>query len=141
MTAQPHPGRVAYAGYCQATDGKSLVSGEPLPEWDQLSEAIQRAWMAAADAARAARAGVTLDPDGRFTLKLQTPVQHGSECISELRFRKVKGRDMRNLPIEGTRTVGHLMEIASKAAGQPMPVIDELEDVDLQEVIAIIGGF
>ena len=37
-------GQTAYEAYCAASDGKSLVSGEPLPAWDALPEPIASAW-------------------------------------------------------------------------------------------------
>lgn len=40
----------AYEAYRADTDGKSLVSGQPIPEWDKLSSPIKKAWGAAADA-------------------------------------------------------------------------------------------
>jgi len=40
-------GRVAYEGYCAAADGRSLVSGEGLPRWDDLDGKIKAAWAAA----------------------------------------------------------------------------------------------
>jgi hypothetical protein len=33
-----------YAGYCAASDGKSLVTGEPLPGWDAVQPRIKAAW-------------------------------------------------------------------------------------------------
>ncbi len=44
----PNFGKLAYEAYCAKTGGKSLVSGAPLPTWDQQAEAIQDAWHAAA---------------------------------------------------------------------------------------------
>jgi len=43
-------GQVAYDGYRACSDGKSLVSGAELPEWDGLPEPIRTAWGAAARA-------------------------------------------------------------------------------------------
>ena len=43
-------GRVAYEGYCDASDGKSLFNGDPLPAWADQSQAIQDAWDCAAHA-------------------------------------------------------------------------------------------
>lgn len=45
-------GEVAYSGYFKASLGRSLVSGEELPSWDELAPAVQVAWLAAADAVR-----------------------------------------------------------------------------------------
>jgi hypothetical protein len=43
-------GQIAYEGYCERADGVSLVSGEQLPGWDDLSPVIAEAWEAAAQA-------------------------------------------------------------------------------------------
>lgn len=37
-------GQVAYEAYCAAGGGKSLVSGAPLPAWDEQDERIRVAW-------------------------------------------------------------------------------------------------
>lgn len=44
----PHFGKLAYEAYYNRAGGKSLVSGNPLPTWDQQAEPIQDAWHAAA---------------------------------------------------------------------------------------------
>ena len=50
-------GKVAYEAYFAASDGKSLISGSPLPAWEDQQTCIQAAWNAAAQAVReAARA-------------------------------------------------------------------------------------
>jgi hypothetical protein len=43
-------GQVAYEAYSDHADGMSLVSGEHLPGWDELSPVIAEAWEAAAAA-------------------------------------------------------------------------------------------
>ncbi len=47
-------GRAAYEAYAQTSDGKSLVSGAPLPSWDEQRPELREAWDAAARAAVAA---------------------------------------------------------------------------------------
>ena len=42
----------AYGAYFAEAKGRSLVSGERLPVWGALGEPVQRAWVAAARAAR-----------------------------------------------------------------------------------------
>ncbi len=42
-------GQIAYEGYFKACGGKSLISGQPLPEWDKQSEPIKAAWEEAAE--------------------------------------------------------------------------------------------
>jgi hypothetical protein len=43
-------GQVGYEAYRKQSEGKSLASGAPIPEWDKLSGAIRRAWCVAAAA-------------------------------------------------------------------------------------------
>lgn len=45
-------GQVAYEGYRAASDGRSLISGHPLPDWNDQAPQIREAWRAAADAVR-----------------------------------------------------------------------------------------
>jgi hypothetical protein len=40
--------KLAYNAYCEAAGWKSLVSGAPLPQWEDLKPEIQLAWGAAA---------------------------------------------------------------------------------------------
>ncbi len=42
-------GKVAYDAYFKQCDGKSLISGAPLPQWHEQSEAIRTAWNVAAE--------------------------------------------------------------------------------------------
>lgn len=49
--AEVSPGRAAYEAYVIASDGKSLISGAPLPAWYDLRPDIREAWRAAADGA------------------------------------------------------------------------------------------
>ena len=44
----PGLGEIAYVGYFKASDGKSLVSGAPLPAWDEQAPGIRQAWNLAA---------------------------------------------------------------------------------------------
>lgn len=44
----PELGEIAYVGYFKASDGKSLVSGAPLPAWDEQEFPIRQAWNLAA---------------------------------------------------------------------------------------------
>lgn len=43
------PGRRAYQRYLHSSDGVSLISGNKLPGFEELSPEIKRAWCAAAD--------------------------------------------------------------------------------------------
>jgi hypothetical protein len=50
------PGRAAYEAYALCSNGRSLVSGAPLPSWDEQRPEIREAWDAAAMAATEAAA-------------------------------------------------------------------------------------
>jgi hypothetical protein len=43
-------GSIAYEAYRSFSDGKSLISGQPIPDYDKLPQPIKDAWMAAAKA-------------------------------------------------------------------------------------------
>lgn len=81
-----------------------------------------------------------VDEKGRTVYPLKTPIQWGTDTIGELRFRKLKAKDLRGMPIEG-RTMSHVLDVVGKVCGQPAPVIDELSAEDLQEVSSIVGVF
>lgn len=42
-------GMAAYDGYRTYSNGVSLISGDPIPEWDDQTPEIRAAWRAAAD--------------------------------------------------------------------------------------------
>ena len=54
-------GEIAYEAYRRESGGVSLVSGDPIPEWDELPAAIRYAWNEAAQAVRYACADVLTD--------------------------------------------------------------------------------
>jgi hypothetical protein len=56
---------IGYNAYRESAGGKSLVSGVPLPEFHELTEKIQTAWIAAAEAVKVAVSG-HLPPPGQF---------------------------------------------------------------------------
>ena len=49
-TAGNTPGKIAYNAYYAYSDGKSLVSGQPLPTWEDQADEIKEAWESAGDA-------------------------------------------------------------------------------------------
>ena len=51
-------GKIAYMAYRECSGGKSLISGQPIPIWEELPLEIQRAWNAAADAVLLAQAPI-----------------------------------------------------------------------------------
>lgn len=56
-------GQIAYEAYTAHSEGRSLVSGAPLPEWSGLAEDIRAAWNAAGFAVLA-RVNTLLEEDG-----------------------------------------------------------------------------
>ena len=72
-------------------------------------------------------------------LKLKEPIQVGSEQITELKFRKMKAKDIRNLP--AAPNTGDLLNIAGKLCAQPPSVIDELGMEDTVEVLEVVSSF
>ncbi len=50
MAAEKSPGQVAFEGYAEQAEGRSLVSGAELPVWEMLPRDIQDAWEAGASA-------------------------------------------------------------------------------------------
>jgi hypothetical protein len=75
----------------------------------------------------------------RTTLALKTPVKFGDQTIAELQIRKPKARDMRALKVSGT--FDDQLKLLGRLAGQPDPVIDELEIEDMTEALKIVAGF
>ena len=69
---EPSLGEVGYEAYRKHSDGRSLVSGQEIPSWASLPQAIQDAWAAAGDAiaahvGRADAGSATLKYGGRGT--------------------------------------------------------------------------
>ena len=44
ITPGKTPGQVNYEGYCERSGGVSLVSGDTLPAWHELTQDIRDAW-------------------------------------------------------------------------------------------------
>ncbi|WP_251976715.1 phage tail assembly protein [Salinicola avicenniae] len=74
-----------------------------------------------------------------IVIKLQEPIQHGSEEIRELVIRRPKARDFRRLPMEPA--MGDMLNLAGDLAGQPPSVIDELDVADMLAVVQEVGKF
>ena len=50
MNKEKTMGQVGYEAYGESSSGKSLISGQPLPDWEDLKTTIQDAWEHSADA-------------------------------------------------------------------------------------------
>jgi hypothetical protein len=74
------------------------------------------------------------------TLTLKHPFQFGSDrMVTELTFGRLKGKHLRKLG--ATPTMSDLLELASKSAGEPLPLFDEMDAEDVMAVVEIIGDF
>ena len=72
-------------------------------------------------------------------IKLNTPIQWGTETITELELRAPKAKDMRGMPLQ--LAMDDMLTLASRCTAQPPSVIDELEFNDLTRVMEEIGNF
>ena len=64
---------IAYDAYCTESDGKSLVTGEPLPDFPDLPDAIKVAWN------EAAQAVVQAVMPFRFDICQEVSLKHSTE--------------------------------------------------------------
>lgn len=75
----------------------------------------------------------------RKTIKLQEPIQHGSEIIAELHIRPPKAKDMRGLPLQ--MGMDDMLTLLGRCSAQPPSVIDELSFNDLTAAMEVVGDF
>jgi hypothetical protein len=75
----------------------------------------------------------------QITVKLEEPIQFGSRTIDELTLRKPKAKDMRQFPLNPQ--MGDMLDLASRLAGEPTSIIDELSVQDMTRVVEVIGDF
>ena len=76
----------------------------------------------------------------RVVYRLQYPIEFGSETITELSLRRVKGKDIR--AVRNTASpASETLDLIGRLSGQPRPVIDELDAIDVEEVGKIVEGF
>jgi hypothetical protein len=104
----PELGEIAYVGYFKASDGKSLVSGAPLPAWDEQSPDIRRSWNLAAMAVvdRWREAG-----DGEERLPDDAPLRYA--LVEQMGFRRAYGT------VRETELVGKkMLEVTELGTGQ-----------------------
>lgn len=38
--------KIAYEAYCESTDWKSAITGDPLPQFNNCRPSVQKAWLA-----------------------------------------------------------------------------------------------
>lgn len=77
------------------------------------------------------------EPTWPVTIKLKCPVQFGKELVEELTFQRGKLGYLKGIEVGGFPPVDKLMLIASRMCGQPVQVIERLDDEDGSEVLAL----
>lgn len=79
---------------------------------------------------------------GGRILKLRHAVQvyQGQPAVTEIRFRAVRAKDLRDFPVDTKEiAMGHLLTLATRIYDQPAPVIDMLHGRDRAEVLELVG--
>ena len=75
------------------------------------------------------------------TVTLEHPISYGDERIASLQFRRGKMGDLKGMKLDGVPPVDQLLMLASRMCGQPLKVLEMLEDEDGAEVLEIALGF
>ena len=74
-------------------------------------------------------------------VKLDHPIEFGTETVGSLTFRRGKLADLKGIKIDGVPTLDQLIMIASRMCGQPLKVLESLDSDDSGEVIEIVLSF
>ena len=72
-------------------------------------------------------------------LKLQEPVQFGSERVDTLNFRKPTGKDLRKMPPKPD--LSSLMDMAATLCGQPPSFFDMMDAADVFAAVELVTDF
>ena len=109
-------GHIAYNAYLKASEGKSLISGEPLPEFLLLPEQIQKAWGAAEAAAQAeATAKLKNEFQGQVD-EIERLARSNDDLRAQLEVEKVKlQRSQGTFPLAGLPPVGEKVTFVNHA--------------------------
>lgn len=79
-------GQVAYEAYALASDGVSLVSGQPLPEWDEQDERIRQAWRDVYDAVILSAGVMTREDQDARPAKVFIVTEQRGQIVTERRY-------------------------------------------------------
>ena len=74
-------------------------------------------------------------------LTLEEPYEFGSDTISELQIRRPKGRDFKKMPAGLEDNPGMLLDWAAHLCGHPDVVFDEMDCIDVNRLLEVVGGF
>lgn len=75
------------------------------------------------------------------TIKLEYPIQHGENVISELKLRRPVAKDLRKFEINDMNKFSKIQELTSIITQLPMSVLDNLDICDLRECAIILASF
>jgi hypothetical protein len=70
-------------------------------------------------------------------VKLIEPIEFGSETISEITLKPIRGKHLRNLP--STPTLNDILKLASKISGVSSAIFDEMCSEDVIRVSEAVG--
>ena len=76
-----------------------------------------------------------------IVVKLQYPIEWGSETISEVSLKRPKGKHLKGLTLSSDVILDQLINIASKISAHPPSVFDEMDATDLLRVTGEVGRF
>ncbi len=74
-------------------------------------------------------------------LKLRAPIVVHGETVDKLTVRRATAREMRELPIGGTKKMGDLYDFAAACCDIPPSSIDQLDAADMVSLMGVVSGF
>ena len=74
-------------------------------------------------------------------LKLRAPIVVHGETVDTLTVRRATAREMRELPIGGTKKMGDLYDFAAACCDIPPSSIDQLDVADMLALMEAVGNF
>ena len=74
-------------------------------------------------------------------LKLRAPIVVHGETVDTLTVRRATAREMRELPIGGTKKMGDLYDFAAACCDIPPSSIDQLDAADMVSLMGVVSGF
>ncbi len=72
---------------------------------------------------------------------LKHPVDFGATNVTSLEFRRGRMGDLKGMKVDGVPPIDQLLLLASRMCGQPIKVLEMLEDEDGAEVVELALGF
>lgn len=73
-----------------------------------------------------------------YTLKY--PMQFGDRDVTELTFNRLKGKHLKKINLMAP-SMTDMLDMASKSAGEPPALFDEMDAEDFVGALEVVGGF